>query len=133
MKKHKFKLEALLKMRKLKEEACKMEIGRIQVQISEKEEQVSEHNKGIRTAFEGQEEALKTGVTGQELRFHPFFVDGKRAHINFILGEIKELSELRDQKFNELKHLRADVKVIDEMKTKDALSFKKNREKKRKD
>ena len=33
--KFKFKLEAVLKMRKIREDQCKMEIGRIQVEIQE--------------------------------------------------------------------------------------------------
>jgi citrate synthase len=107
-----------------------MEIGRIQVEIASKEQQIKTHNDGIRQAFEGQEAALKKGVTGQEARFHPYFVDGKRAHITFIQNEINDLCERRDQKFEELKYLRADVKVIDEMKTKDAKAYKKKNDKK---
>lgn len=118
MKKYKFKLEALLKIRKLKEETCKMEIGRIQVEIGAKENEIKIHNEGIKEAFVGQERALKSGVLGHELRFHPYFVDGKRAHIKEIQKEIEQLKITRDEKFITLNHLRADVKVLDEMKQK---------------
>ena len=40
MKKFKFKLEALLKMRKLKEDQCKMEIGRLQTRKVELENEI---------------------------------------------------------------------------------------------
>lgn len=130
MKKYKFKLEALLKIRKLKEETCKMEIGRIQVAITDLENEIVVHNQGIKEAFEDQEAALKAGMSGQELKFHPFFVQGKRANIKKIEGEIERLERLREKKLEELKYLRADVKVIDQMKEKDKLAHKKKVQKK---
>lgn len=130
MKKYKFKLEALLKIRKLKEETCKMEIGHIQVQITKLEKEILLHNQGIKDAFESQEVALKSGLTGQELRFHPFFVQGKRANIKNIENKISELSKLKEKKLEELKYLRADVKVIKKMKVKDQQLHKRKTEKK---
>ena len=130
MKKYKFKLDALLKIRKLKEETCKMEIGRLQVQITNKQKEIAKHNSGIKEAFEGQEAGLSQGMTGQEIQFHPFFVKGKRAHIKQLENEIAELEDYKEKKYNELKYLRADVKVIEEMKTKDREKYKKQLQKK---
>jgi flagellar FliJ protein len=130
MKKYKFKLDALLKIRKLKEETCKMEIGRIQVAISDREEEIKVHNQSIKQAFDDQEAALKEGLTGQELQFHPFFVQGKRANIKMLEGEIANLERQREHKLEELKYLRADVKVIDQMKEKDKQAYKKKIQKK---
>ena len=130
MKGYKFKLDAVLKIRKLKEEQCKMEIGRIQVRINLLKSEISKHNVGIEHAYESQEESLKDGLTGQELQFHPYFVSGKRAHIGYLENEIRDLTHDVNQKFDELKQLRANVKVIDEMKEKDKLKYKKAYQKK---
>jgi len=130
MKGYKFKLEALLKIRKLKEEQCKMSIGKLQVQITQLKNEISVHQAGIETAYTNQESELKSGLNGLEARFHPYFVSGKRAHIKQLNDEINYLTKEVNQKFEELKHLRADVKVIDEMKDKDMLVYKKKVEKK---
>ena len=130
MKGFKFKLEAVLKMRKLKEEQCKMLIGRIQVRIQELQGYLVEHNKGIDLSYESQEEALAGGLNGQELQFHPFFVSGKMAHIKIIEDEIKTLQAQAQEMYNELAQLRAQVKVIDEMKEEKRKKYKKEYEKK---
>ena len=130
MKKYKFKLEALLKIRKLKEEQCKMEIGRIQVRIKELENQIAQQDAGINEAYDMQEKALERGMEGLEVRFHPYYVEGKRTHIRALEMEKSRYQEYVEYKYEELSKLRADVKVITQMKEKDHLKYKKNLEKK---
>lgn len=130
MKGFKFKLEAVLKMRKLKEEHCKLEIGKIQLRIQELKYYLAEHNKGIDQAYQAQEEALSQGMNGQELKFHPFFVEGKKAHIDIIESELQMLNDQVQQKFKELARLRAEVNVIDDMKEKQKKEYRKKLEKK---
>lgn len=125
MKGFKFKLDAVLKIRKLKEEQCKMAIGRIQVRIRELEGYKRNHNVGIEQAYADQEKGLEEGMTGRELQFHPFFVGGKKAHINQIDNEIQGLEDEVAELYESLKQLRADVKVIDEMKEKEKTKYKK--------
>ena len=130
MKGYKFKLAALLKIRKIKEEQCKMAIGRLQVLITRWKNEIAMHNEGIDQAYEAQEHGLEGGLSGQEARFHPFFLEGKKTHISRIEKEIEILEEQVQQKYEELKTFRADVKLIDEMKEKDMKVYKKNLEKK---
>jgi flagellar export protein FliJ len=130
MKGFKFKLDAVLKIRKLKEEQCKMAIGRIQVRMRELEGYIKGHSDGIDQAYQDQEQGLAQGMTGRELQFHPFFVGGKRAHIGQIEKEIEGLQEEVDELYEQLKQFRADVKVIDEMKEKETLKYKKKMDKK---
>ncbi len=130
MKGYKFKLDAVLKVRKLKEEQCKMEIGRIQVQINKLSAEITNHEAGIQQAYDSQEKLMEEGVNGTEIKFYPFFVSGKRAHIQAIKNEIKALTDEVNDKYDNLKLLRADVKVIEEMKEKDLLKYKKALQKK---
>ncbi|MCO4752986.1 MAG: hypothetical protein KC478_00820 [Bacteriovoracaceae bacterium] len=125
MKKYKFKLEALLKMRKLKEDQVKMEIGRLQTRKNELENEIHNQNAGIDQAYESQEVSVKAGATGLDLRFYPYFVEGKKAAIHMINVEIKELEEKLSEKFEELKIMRANVKVLEEMKEKNKKAHKK--------
>ena len=130
MKKYKFKLEPVLKIRKVKEEQCKMEIGRIQVQIRTIKAEIEKHREGINQSYETSEKELKKGLFGQELRFHPYFVSGKNAHINRLQRELENLDVEIKAKYEELSHLRANVKVIEKMKEKDKIKYKKQLDKK---
>ena len=128
--KHKFKLEAVLKLRKLKEDKCKAEIGRLQKRMKELEAYKAENNTGIDQAYTAQENALESGMSARELQFHPFFVSGKKANIKVIDGEMKMLNEQLIYRFKELSGYRGDVKVVEEMKEKDFQKYKKNKLKK---
>ncbi len=128
--KYKFKLEAVLKMRKIREDQCKMEIGRIQVEIQKIKDQIAEQNAGIGEAYEMQEQALKDGSTGQESRFHPYFVTGKRSHIESLERDMGELEQRVARMYQILTQFRADVKLIEKMKDKDQKKFQKARDKK---
>ncbi len=130
MKKYKFKLEPLLKIRKLHEEKCKMEIGRLRVQITNLKNEIVKHREDIQEIYDFQEMALAEGISAQELSMHPYFVDGKKANIELLQREIRDLEEEVDEKFQELIQLRADVKVVEKMKEKDYTNFKKDIKKK---
>lgn len=129
-KKYKFKLDAVLKLRKLKEDKCKVEIGRIQTRIKELEKFKAENNTGIDEAYCAQESALESGMSARELQFHPFFVSGKKANIDIIDGEMKMLKDQLLYRFKELSEYRGEVKLVQEMKDKDKKKYMKERDKK---
>lgn len=130
MKGYSFKLEALLKIRKLKEEQCKMKIGRIQVEISQLDKRIADRSDYINEAYSAQENALSEGASGREVTFYPYFVEGNRASIRDILLEKKQLQQQVQQLYLELNKLRADVKVIAKMKENDQTKYKKSLDKK---
>lgn len=130
IKKFKFKLEAVLKVRKLKEEQCKMEIGRIQVRINELKGFMQDNNDAIDAAYSDQETSLGSGVSGRELQFHPYFVSGKKANISVIEKETTMLKEQLEYRLSELNKLRGAVKLVEEMKTKEHTKYKKEKTKK---
>jgi len=129
MKKYKFKLDALLKIRKIKEDQCKMHIGQLQVHLTSLREEVSKHHKDINEAFDLQEQSLVGGASGLETRFHPYFVQGKRTHIAKIEDEIDQFESKVQLMYARLNEYRADVKVIEEMKEKDQKKYKKDLDK----
>ena len=127
---YKFKLEAVLKIRRLAEEQVKMQLGRINVQIAEVQDNIKEQNASIDQAYESQEAGLNSGLDGQEIRFHPYFVEGKRAHIGYLESQLRMLEKEREKLQIELNRKRADVKVIDKLKEKDFKQYKEKIEKK---
>lgn len=130
MKRYKFKLEALLKIRKIKEDKCKQEIGRMQIELSEIKNEIIVHDLDVATAFNDQEESLAEGIEGLSARFYPYFVEAKHNNIKILKQEQKVMEARIQDKFRELASLRADVKVIDKMKEKDFAKFKKEKNKK---
>ncbi|MBD66424.1 MAG: hypothetical protein CME62_14530 [Halobacteriovoraceae bacterium] len=130
MKKFKFKLEPLLKIRKLKEDQCKMLIGQVQARINQLHEYKQGELAGIESAYKAQEDGLEQGMSGQEAQFHPYFVSAKKARIKLIDNEVSELQDKLKDMFKELNKLRADVKVIEKMKEKEIKSYKKEYTKK---
>lgn len=130
MKGFKFKLEALLKVRKLKEDQCKMELGRLQVQKQAKLDEIKKQNLGIDKAYGDQESTVQQGAKGLDLRFYPYFMQGKRTNIMLLEQEIEALDREIEHKNKELIELRANVKVLDSMKEKQFEKYKKDLNKK---
>jgi len=98
MKGFKFKLEALLKIRKLKEEECKQGIGKTQVAIANLKKMISQNDIDVAEVYEAQENVLSSGASGQEVKYFPFFTQGKRAHNEKLSQEISNLEiKLKDQ------------------------------------
>lgn len=125
MKKFKFELAALLKMRKLKEDQCKTEVGRIQVNIQQAHKAIAQHRSDIEEAFESQRVSLSSQISAQEVKFYPYFVEGKDQTIKNLESEIKRLEELKQEKLLELAKFRADVKVLENMEDKKRKNYKK--------
>jgi flagellar export protein FliJ len=130
MKGYKFNLETLLRIRKIKEDLCKQEIGRLQIQKKEYEETLKKFSHELDEMYDAQEQTLEEGASGQQSRFFPFFFEGKRAHVDVINKELTQLEEHIAIKFKELSQHRANVKVLEKMKEKDKYQYKRKLEKK---
>ena len=125
MKGHKFKLEVVLKLRKMKEDMCKMELGSLQKRMNELNAFISGHEQDIEEAYKEQEDALKAGLCAQNLHRYPMMISEKRDHIKRINQEKEHLTQEIDQKVQELAKLKGDVKVISNMKDKSLDDYKK--------
>lgn len=130
MKGFKFKLEALLKIRRLNEEECKQRIGRTQVEITRLKKIISQNDIDVAEVYEAQENLLSGGVSGQQVKFFPLFLEGKKAHNDKVFSQIRDMEEKLQEQFKELNELRASVKVLEKLEEKDKEAFKKQRDKK---
>ena len=131
MKKNKFKLEAVLKIRKLKEDLCKIELGKLQKRMTELTGYKKGHLDDIQEAYSNQEQTLKKSTNLLEVTKISSLIQGKRDHIARIEDEMLSLKEDISSKVTELAKLRGDVKVISNMKEKSEKEFKQELNKKR--
>ncbi len=125
MKKYQFRLEPVLKLRKLKEENCRMELGQLIIHLSKIENQLTHDRTEIDNYFNIQEIALKTGVRGGQLQAFPMLVEAKEKNIQLLLRDKKHQETLIEEKKKELAQLRGDLKVMDTMKENDFTDWRK--------
>ena len=119
IKKYAFRLEPVLKLRKLKEENCRMELGQLLVELNKIEDQLLHDKKEIENYYKIQEGALKTGMTGNQLQAFPMMVSGKEKNIQLLERDKKRQEQLVAEKKQELAQLKGDLKVMENLKQKD--------------
>ena len=78
MKKYKFKLASLLKIREFKEKKIKIELGKIVKAMDEIRDEIKKMNEDIDEAYEAQENLAGEVIQSRHIQFFPFFWGGKR-------------------------------------------------------
>jgi flagellar FliJ protein len=130
VKKFKFKLEALLKLRKLEEDKVKMRLGKLNIEKSRIEDDLKNQNKSIDISYNSQEESLKTKLKAQSLAFYPEYVEAKYANIAILKSKLNDLNDATKNQLALLERQKAKTKVMVEMKEKKQTEHKKEQEKK---
>lgn len=124
MKKYIFRLEPVLKIRKLKEENCRMELGQLLIQLNRIEDQINHDRNEINNYYTIQEKSLSNGILGNQLQAFSMLVIAKEKNIQNLELARKQQLELIDLKKNELAQARGDLKVIENLKEKDLNNYK---------
>lgn len=114
-----------MKVRKLKEENCRMELGHLVSELTKIENQLSHDRHEIEQYYKIQEGALKGGMRGDQVQAFPMLVAGKNRNIELLLRDKKLQEEKIASKKQELATLRGDLKVIENLKEKDYTEFRK--------
>lgn len=125
MKKYIFKLEPVLKVRKLKEENCRMELGQLMNHLNKIEDQLKHEHQEIDKYFKIQEASLQSGVRGDQVQAFPMLVSAKEKNIQLLYRDKGQQEKLIEQKRQELATLRGELKVIENLKEKDFDSYRK--------
>lgn len=129
MKKFKFKLEGLLKVREQKEDKLKIELGEILKEISYLNSEIIEIRKSIEMAYTSQ--SSRKGVfKANILGFYPDYIQGRRSDILNKENLLSSLNSKYEEKAKELNIARGEFKVIQQLKDKECLKHKKEFEKK---
>lgn len=125
MKRYSFRLEPVLKVRKLKEENCRMELGQLITEMTKIDNQLAHDRGEIDNFYKIQEETLKLGMRGGQLQAFPMMVSAKEANIQSLLRDKKKQEQKIAEKKQELAVLRGELKVIENLKEKDYTDFRK--------
>lgn len=125
MKKFKFKLEALLKLRRFKEEQARVQIGMMRTELEKLKERINEARDHIQTAAESQIQVMRSGAKARNIQFYPDFFQGKETDIKQMMNNTLILQKAIEAKVEEWKVLRGEVKVIEKLKNKKQTEYKK--------
>jgi flagellar FliJ protein len=118
MRKFEFRLDPVLKLRKLKEENCRMELGQLLMELNQIEDQLAHDRKEIDTYYTIQEGSLKNGITAGQLQAFPMLVSAKNKNIELLEHEKKRQEQRVEAKKQELAQLRGDLKVMENLREK---------------
>lgn len=125
MKRYTFRLEPVLKVRKLKEENCRMELGQLVTYLNKIDNQLEHDRKEIQNYFNIQEAALKNGVRGDQVQAFPMLIAAKERNIELLLRDKKIQERLIEEKKQELAVLKGELKVIENLREKDYNEYRK--------
>ena len=125
MKKYAFRLEPVLKVRKLKEENCRMELGQLLMQLNRIDDQLAHDKDEINTYYNIQEGGLRNGMTGGQLQAFPMLIAAKQENISRLERERKKQEQRVEEKKRELAQLKGDLKVMENLKDKDYEQYRK--------
>jgi flagellar FliJ protein len=130
MKKFKFKLDGLLKVREFAEKRIKIELGEILKEINSTEEYIAKMNRDIDDTYKAQEELISTATSGSMLQFFPYYIKGRKEDIKNKETLLWSLRRKYDKKIAELALARGEVKVLENFKDKKKTEWTKERDKK---
>jgi len=125
MKKFKFKLQAVLKLREAKEKKLKTELGEIVQEIQSVKERMQEIDNDVEILYTAHDECLSTPSQGHMLKFYPEAVQGLKADKESNRNLLAALERRYDRKVQELKIAMGETKVMVKMKEKELTLHKK--------
>lgn len=125
IKRYLFRLEPVHKLRKLKEENCRTELGQMISELTRILDQLDHDRREIDRYYQIQEGSLKIGMSGGKLQAFPMLVEGKERNIQLLLGAQARQEEMIEIKRQELAVLRGELKVLDNLKEKDFQEWRK--------
>lgn len=130
MKKFKFKLDGLLKLREFNEKKIKIELGEILKEINHIEELIAKMNRDIDDTYKAQDELIKSSADGRMLQFFPYYIQGRKEDIKNKETLLWSLRKKYQAKVEELAMARGQVKILENFKDKKVHEWKKERDKK---
>jgi len=124
MKKFKFRLDTILKLREFEEKKAKLNLGKVITKMEYVKIEIEKLNKEIGMGYSEMQELLKETVDGRTLQFFPAYFAGKEAMIKSKKTELSNLNEELKFRRLELKKAEGEFKSIDKLKEKSFEKFK---------
>lgn len=131
MRKFKFTLDPILKLRKSREDALKRELGLIVTEMGKLKEKIEKLNNNMKEGYHSQETLTQESeLQASLLRFYPLYFQGIKADLDKTNRALADTEKKYQIKLAELAKAMGEVKVIDGLKDKKELEWKKEKEKK---
>ncbi|AYF45566.1 MULTISPECIES: flagellar FliJ family protein [Halobacteriovorax] len=116
MRRKKFKLDGLLKLREFNEQRVKLELGQINSEKGRLLEKIAKCKQDIEETYKAQEAFLETYTPGRNAQFFPMFIQSKREEIKVLENQLHAVDRAYQEKIKELSVAKGEVKVIDNLK-----------------
>jgi len=124
MKKFKFRLDGILKLREFEEKKAKLNLGKVINKMEMVKNEILRLKKEIGEGYGEMEDLLKDSVDGRTLQFFPSYFEGKKAMIKKLEVELSNLNEELKFRRLELKRAEGEFKSIDKLREKGLKKFK---------
>ena len=123
----KFKLEPVLRLRELREEEIKNELGQVIGKINDKLESIANYKEQIQFYFNRyeQSENNRGEMTSGLRQYMPEFLVSHYDKIKKCKSEIQELEKSKDELIKKLANAKGQVKIFSNLKEKKYQEFKK--------
>jgi flagellar protein FliJ len=125
MKKYQFRLEAVLKVRKMEEELSRNKLGLLMVEKQKIQDEISEIEKRIDSSYLEQETHLIKGMNAAQAAFFPMLVDGSHSKIKELTKKLEQQDSLIEAQKKVLSQKRADLKLMENLNEKEFVRWKK--------
>lgn len=129
MKKFKFPLDGLLKLREFKESQIKTELGKIVTDIEEKKQKIVQAEKDIVNYLDEQDRLIRESGVASDIQQLLSYIKGLEAKKVQVKEELAEAYRSFDKKKMELALAMGDVKLISGLKEKKHTEHKKEQDK----
>lgn len=129
MKRYSFRLESLLKLRKIHEDKIKFELGKLNKKKASMLQEINHSRDSLEYIFKTQEELLQNKDT-PGVRSLPMGIEGNRIKISNIKENLKKLEQMIQEKLKDLADAKGQVKVLEKLKEKGMIKYNKELTKK---
>jgi flagellar FliJ protein len=123
--KYVFKLEAVLKVRKMAEERARQDLGRLQMKKSLLQSDIKTQYIDIDQLYTNQDQHLKDTVRPSILLFYSKSIEAKKSVIEQLKKKEKEMDQQIKVQMDFLIQKKAELKMIENIKDKDVAQYKK--------
>jgi len=125
MKSYHFRLTPVLKLRKIREETCRTELGKLVAELNRIEDQLNYDRNEILKYYAFYEGTLQREVAASKIQSFPMMIRGKERNIELLINAKDRQEKLIQEKKSELAILKGELKVIEKLKEKDFEEYRK--------
>ncbi|MBF0362645.1 MAG: hypothetical protein HQK49_16615 [Oligoflexia bacterium] len=127
MKKFKFKLENILKLREFEEYKERVKLGKINQQMYGLDEEVKRLNEDMSKVYQAQEQNLKKNIQAKDVYLYEYWIRSLRGHIVELESKKEKLNKEYQEQLKIMLAQRNKVKILENLKERAKIGFKKEK------